>query len=130
MILSAEEFVSLRESSNPNDYTRAAQEEATLDVWKDVISKYPNMKQWVIHNKTVPIEILEILVNDPDPNIRSFIAEKRKITYEIQFQLVHDIDEGVRARLLHNKNLDKGIGEILQRDKSKFIQKLLRECKH
>ena len=46
MITSAEQFVYLRESEDRSEYHRAAHEEAPLDVWLDVITRYPEMQQW------------------------------------------------------------------------------------
>jgi hypothetical protein len=102
MITSAEEFVCLRESEQPEEYWRAAHEEAPLDVWLRVIEAYPRMRAWVAHNKTVPLEILEILAADPDPNVRRVLASKRKLPPELQLQLASDPDESVRNRLASN----------------------------
>ena len=58
MIKDADEFYRLRNSELPEEYNRAANESAELETWLDVIEKYPDMKVWVIHNKTIQIEIL------------------------------------------------------------------------
>ena len=57
MIKTAEEFVNLRCSEHPDEYSRAARETAGINVWYDVIQKYPDMKEWVAYNKTTPKEI-------------------------------------------------------------------------
>ncbi|MGO4249462.1 hypothetical protein AB4Y87_19790 [Paenarthrobacter sp. RAF54_2] len=80
MIQSAAEFVRLRSSEDPAEYHRAAHEEADVSVWLDVIDKYPDMRFWVAHNKTVPLEILELLASDPDVRVRSFVATKERST--------------------------------------------------
>ena len=102
MITTAEEFVRLRESDKPDEYQRAAHEAAPVEVWHDVISRYPHMRMWVAHNKTVPIRVLEILANDSDPDVRAMVAMKRKLTPELQLLLAADSDEGVRGRLANN----------------------------
>ena len=56
VITSAEEFVQLRTSRNPDEYHRAAHEEASVETWLDVIERFPDMRSWVAHNKTVPLE--------------------------------------------------------------------------
>jgi hypothetical protein len=76
MIRSAEEFRRLRESDNPDEYWRAAHEEAPLDVWLEVIRRWPDMRFWVAHNKTVPLSVLEVLVNDPDEKVRDMVLRK------------------------------------------------------
>lgn len=102
MITSPEEFVTLRMSDDPEVYGRAVHEAAPEEIWFAIIDQYPEMKQWVIHNKTVPISILERLVTDPDWRVRHAIAMKRKATPFILEQLVHDPDESIRFAVARN----------------------------
>ena len=77
VIDSAEEFVRLRSSENPAEYNRAALEEASEGTWRDVIERFPEMRFWVAQNKTVPLEVLEILRHDPDERVRRMVRSKR-----------------------------------------------------
>ena len=43
-----------------------------------MIIDYPDLKKWVIHNKTVPLEILEQLSKDRNSNVRIEVARKKK----------------------------------------------------
>ena len=99
MILSAEEFVRLRTSEKEEEYNLAAHSEAPMEVWLEVIEKYPGYREWVAHNKKVPIEILEILANDSDDRVRSTVATKRKLSPKLFQKLAKDPDEGVRQRI-------------------------------
>jgi hypothetical protein len=76
MIESAEEFRHLPESENPQEYGRGAHDEASVEVWLEVIRRWPDMRFWVAQNKTVPISVLEILVNDPDEKVRNMVLRK------------------------------------------------------
>lgn len=105
MIKSADEFIRLRTSEIKEEYDRSALETADISTWTEVIEKYPDYKDWVIHNKTVPIEILERLTLDKDPKIRSAVARKRNITDKIFLMLSRDNDENVRYALMCNTNL-------------------------
>jgi len=105
MIKSAEEFIKLRTSEIQEEYDRSANEAADISTWTEVIEKYPDYKEWVIHNKTVPIEILERLTLDNDPKVRSAVARKRKINDKIFLMLSEDKDENVRYALMCNTNL-------------------------
>lgn len=80
MIESAEDFVRLRTSPDPACTTRATHDEAAPSTWRDIITRYPAMRLWVATNKTVPLEILEILRQDPDPSIRTLVKAKRTWT--------------------------------------------------
>lgn len=77
MIESADEFVRLRQSSVPEEYRRAASEEASVETWMDVIERYPEMRSWVAHNKTLPLQILEILRHDSDEQVQWVVRSRR-----------------------------------------------------
>ena len=121
MIMSAREFVELRTSSRQDDYLRAATDSAPLDVWTEILEKYPDMKQWVAHNKTVPIVILHTLASDSDPRVRSIVATKNKLPRELMVLLANDVDETVRQRIAYNKNVDLEILQTLAKDSSEIV---------
>ncbi len=121
MILSAEEFVRLRSSEDMGEYHLAAHAEAPIEVWLEVIEKYPDYKEWVAHNKKVPIEILEILADDLDDDVRFIVATKRKLTPELFLKLARDLDEGVRQRIACNPKVSIEILTILKDDHSKLV---------
>ena len=109
MIISAEEFVSLRSSSNPENYLRSINESTTLEIWFEIIHDYQSMREWVVLNKTIPLEVLETLINDNDPAVRRNIAMKNKLTRNMFDSLIEDKDASVRNRLIYNKNIPKDL---------------------
>ncbi|HEX8587635.1 hypothetical protein [Pseudomonas sp.] len=115
MINSAEEFVALRDSEIKAEYDRSAMEEAPVAVWHDVIERFPDHRQWVAHNKTVPVEVLEVLC-DFDADTRWFVACKRKLSYELFERLSKDADTNVRIAISVNKKTPLGILEKLFQD--------------
>lgn len=117
MIESAEQFVSLRTSEDPELYQKAASDSATEETWREVIRKYPDMKVWVARNKTVPSNILEILSRDEDADVRYAVAMKRKAGQDILQRLSQDSDESVRLRVALNPKTPKIILEQLLNDK-------------
>jgi len=127
MISTAAEFCRLRESENPEEYLRAANEEAPIEVWREVVASRPDMRSWVAHNKTVPVEILEELSSDLDVDVRCVIARKRKISEAIALRLAKDPDENVRAALVFNQKLPASALTVLRSDTSEFVQKTIRE---
>jgi hypothetical protein len=128
MIESAEEFVTLRTSSLPDEYIRAAQEEATICVWIDVMQRYPEMRSWMAHNKSVPIEVLAMLALDPDPDVRSVVADRRKLTPELFRQLSADADEAVRACIAYNKKVPLEVLETLAADPVDIVREAAQIC--
>lgn len=113
MLGDADEFVRLRTSSDPADYHRAAQDEASIETWREVVARYPDMRFWVAQNKTVPMEILAQLACDPDVEVRSMVAMKRKLEPEILQGLADDPDDTVRMAVAQHRNTPRSVLESL-----------------
>lgn len=76
MIETAEEFVRLRLSTDPDEYHRAAHDEAPDAVWLEIVERFPDMRFWVAQNKTVPLSVLEQLRHDHDAQVRGMVRAK------------------------------------------------------
>lgn len=127
MIISAEEFKRLRTSENLEEQRFSAQETAEVSVWFEVIEKFPELKVWVAHNKTIQLEVLEFLAKDQDEKVRSSIARKRKINQKIFDLLKNDRDENVRYALLSNTKLSLDMKKEVKVDDSEWLMKELNE---
>jgi hypothetical protein len=117
MIKSADQFVLLRTSKDIELYQKAANEPATEDTWQEVIRRYPDMKVWVARNRTVPLNILEILSYDENADVRHAVAMKHKSSQDILQRLAQDPDDSVRLRVALNPKTPKVILEQLLHDK-------------
>lgn len=122
MIKSAEEFILLRNSETPDEYMRAAYENASDLVWIDVISRFPEMREWVAYNKTVPLNILEALARDENESVRATVAMKRKLSPELFDLLSRDNSEKVRHRIACNKKTPIYILKMLTDDPIMFVR--------
>lgn len=127
MIKTAEEFVRLRLSDLMEEYSRSADDSAPEEVWLEVIHKYPEMRKWVAHNKTVSQKILKLLAVDLDSNVRSMVATRRKAGEEILRKLAFDPDESVRLDVAANPKVTKEILLELLNDEWEEIVELARE---
>ena len=127
MINSAKEFVDLRTSERSDDYLRAARESAPLEVWFDIVGKYPEMKMWVARNKTVPMQVLEQLAVDVDPRIRVAVAMKNKLSNDIMLSLSKDSDSSVRERIAYNKNASDDVLRLLAQDSVVSVSEAARQ---
>lgn len=116
MIHSAEEFIRLRTSQDPELYTRAARDSAAENVWMDIIRNHPEMRVWVVVNKTVPNTILKLLADDPDPGVREFVARKRKAGALLLEKLSKDVNDAVRLAVANNKSTPASILAALAHD--------------
>jgi hypothetical protein len=128
MINTAEEFVQLRTSYSKDEQARATYDTAEIETWNDIIGKYPTYKEWAIHNKTIPNEILEILSLDADPRIRSAVARKRSINDKIIKVLSVDLDVNVRQSLLCNTGLTTEELNKIKTDHSDWLKRTLAEA--
>ena len=128
MIESAEEFVRLRSSTEPDLYHRAAHETAHDTVWRDVITHFPDMRFWVAQNKTVPIAILQLLAKDRDPKVRTMVARKRKIGPDILRLLAADEDDAVRMSVARHPKTPLDVLQALARDSWSEIADVAQSC--
>jgi hypothetical protein len=126
-ISSADEFIRLRNSQYSDEYLRAAHEPASMEVWMDVVERYPEARIWVAQNKTVPLDILALLAKDPDPKVRFMVAMKRKLTPELLEVLARDSDEGVRERVARHRRTPRTLLEQLANDPWEEIRAIVAE---
>ena len=122
MICTAEEFARLRRSDDPDEYQRASSDEAPLEVWLSVVERMPELREWVAHNKTVPLSILEQLANDPDSGVRATVAGKRTLSPALQWALAKDPDPSVRERLAYNGKCLTEVLCLLSEDIETFVK--------
>jgi hypothetical protein len=127
MIESAEQFRSLRESEQSDEYSRASHDEAPLEVWLEIIDRMPDMRFWVAQNKTVPISVLESLADDTDPRVRDMVARKRKLPESLQIKLATDSDPIVRCTLARNAKLAPRALAILAVDHDEMVTAVLQQ---
>ncbi|WP_131765157.1 HEAT repeat domain-containing protein [Candidatus Protofrankia californiensis] len=116
MIETPDEFVRLRRSEDREEYSRAAEEEAPMPVWLEIVKNHPDMRFWVAHNKKVPMEVLRILARDEDDRVRGMVARKRKISDDILEILAVDPEESVRNAVALNPRTPRALLEILTKD--------------
>lgn len=125
MIQSAEEFIALRDSRIKDEYDRAATDEASVSVWRDVIARFPDYRKWVAHNKTVPVEILAELCQC-EAEVRRFVAVKRKLSRELFELLAKDSDPIVRQGIASNKKAPISIISDLMQDEDEAVSSVAR----
>lgn len=126
-IKSAEEFIRLRYSENPDEYSRAASEDASPEVWRSVIAKHPEARFWVAQNKTVPLEILKILASDEDPRVRGMVARKRKLSPDLLDLLSRDSSETVRLQVARHRHTSRDTLDALTTDAWDQVREVARE---
>lgn len=121
-LTSAEEFERLLESDESKDRELARFGAGSSTFWIDVIAQRPHLKVWVVRNKLVPLEVLEVLASDDDDSVRSEVASKRRLSRQLLERLSRDTSESVRARIAHNSKTPRDILEWLCSDSSELVR--------
>lgn len=102
MIESAEEFRRLRLSEDLAEYERAAREPASEAVWNDVLDRFPELAEWVAHNKTIPEAIVRRLAAAGDRTTRCTLAARRSTPPDVLVVLCRDPEDSVRLAVARN----------------------------
>lgn len=95
----------LRRSSDSAEYRRSATDSAADEVWIEVIERFPDLRKWVAHNRTISAPIVERLAVDPDEEVRWRIAAKNALAPQVLIELATDPSELVRLRVLRHRRL-------------------------
>ncbi len=82
---------------------------ASLETWLDIIDRFPDCREAAAHNKNIPIEILEILADDPDERVRWMVSMKGKLTKDLLLKMVDDPSYGVRANIARHRRSDEEV---------------------
>lgn len=112
MIKSAQEFIALCDSSDKEELERIRSEEASLQVWEEVVKYYPEYQRQILFNDSIGDEVLRMLAVSEDVAVRSHLAKKRRLPKDIFELLAVDSDPRPRVRIAEN---DKVPVEILER---------------
>jgi len=126
-IQSAEQFKRLLESELASERWIASRGEASLEVWADIIARFPELRQWVAHNKTVPLEILDTLSRDRVTRVRYAVADRRKLSRELFDRLAADQEEIVRSAVASNQRTPKDVLEMLALDKAESVREMAKD---
>lgn len=116
VIRSAEEFIQLRCSSDAELYRRAAFDSASEEVWREVIDTRPDLRLWVVLNKTVPAHLLDELASDEDAAVRAAVARTRRTPADTLRRLALDPDDAVRLAVARNGRAPAAVLRLLLGD--------------
>jgi hypothetical protein len=116
MIKSADEFVRLRTSELPAEYGQATHETADEAVWREVILRFPEMMEWVAHNKTISESIIRVLYDSGNERTRHALARKRRTPVDLLTHLANDESESTRLAVAMNPSVPVAILERLVND--------------
>jgi hypothetical protein len=109
-------------SEDPDDYHQFRHDEAPIEVWRELITRYSLANEWVARNKTAPVEILREISSNPRVVVRTEVAMTRRITPGIQAILATDPDASVRNALANNAMVSESILEQLAEDSEEFVR--------
>ena len=125
MINSADEFVSLVDSSEKSERDLAKFSNAPDSVWLDVIERYPEYRRWVAHCRTTPLHILaELCIFEPE--VRLSVAMRRRLPPELFQLLSTDPDAAVRQQIAANAKTPEHVLRLLAEDIDDDVSRVAR----
>jgi hypothetical protein len=101
--------------------TSFAHQQASEEVWLEILQKYPEITMAVASNKTIPDSIIERLSRSEDFEIRWTIATKRRLSRKLFDRLAADPDSSVRHRITCNPKAPKEILRQLTNDTDEMV---------
>lgn len=116
MIRSVAEFIEMNSSDDANIRRRAVSEEASEEIWFELIENYPELRFAIALNKNLTAPVLDVLSRDTDLRVRYIVAKKRKVSAEILHRLAFDPEESIRMQVARHGNASKQTLEILRND--------------
>ncbi len=124
MIESRGEYETLIESDLVIDQNRAVRDSALLDLWLEIVSDLPQYRHFVARNKTIPREVLRVLVEDDDREVRLTLAMRRAVGEddELAGVLASDLDPAIRAALAKNPKLSPHLLVLLTQDDDEWVR--------
>ncbi|WP_423395153.1 hypothetical protein [Burkholderia sp. LMG 21824] len=125
-IKSAGEYKIYAESDDENEFAKIY-DEATDEVWVDILSKYPELSRLVAANNTISLNILSHLSRNGDWMTRCDVATKRRISREIFERLASDVHSGVRQAIACNPKAPKDILTSLANDADELVAQAAKE---
>ena len=116
MINTIDEYLNLANSDNPIDNNKTKTEDLSLDVAMAIINDHPKRKSWLVHNKCISGEILQLLSVDEDVDVRFTVAMKKKCGRNIFKTLMNDSDFSVRLATIRNNKFPIDLLETMSND--------------
>ena len=116
LIHNASEFIDALENPESTDHSLIRFGTASIETWLEIVRHSEDAAVWVALNKTIPVEVIEVLANHASARVRRFAADKNRITPELIVLLSTDSDPSVRLRIANHKKTGAEILRQLLRD--------------
>jgi hypothetical protein len=125
MIRSAEDYIALLESDDV--YEPSPYDEATDEVWLDIIARFPQAREAIAHNKTTSEIVIRKLYSVGDERVRWQLASVRRTPRDLLVEMASDPSSGVGAALAcHPKLPPEALAKLLQHE-SAFVRERANE---
>lgn len=112
MICRAEDYIALLESDDV--YEPSPYDEATEEVWLDIVARFPQAHRAVSHNKTTPEAVIRALYSIGDEIVRSQLACVRRTPPDLLVEMASDPSSMVGAALTcHPKLPPEALAKLL-----------------
>ncbi len=121
MIESVSHYLQLWSDEDASKRRLVVTESAAVSTWIDLVESHPELCDDIALNKSLPVEILELLATNASENVRFTVAMKSSLSASLFQLLANDSSETVRARIAFNKRTPVSILRQLAKDPSKLV---------
>ena len=123
LIHNASEFIDTLENPESSDHALIRFGMASTTTWLEIIQHSEDAAVWVALNKTIPVEVIEVLAQHSSARVRRFAAAKNRITPELILLLSTDSDPSVRLRIaIHKKTGAEILRQLLRDDWEQVVE--------
>ena len=122
LIRNASEFIDTLEHPESTDHVLIRFGTASTETWLEIVRHSEDAAVWVALNKTIPVEVIEVLARHASARVRRFAAARNRVTPELIVLLSTDSDPGVRLRIaIHKKTGAEILRQLLRDDWAEVV---------
>lgn len=107
------------------EFQQARWAELPVELWLDLIDRFPEHRLIVQDQKRVPVEVLEALADDPAVQVREAVAEKKHLPLHLYEKFARDPHHQVREGIAVKVDRAPWLRERLANDPSYMVRRIV-----
>lgn len=126
MIKSADDLVHFYTGGGTQEeFQKARWAELPVDIWLDLIARFPEHRLIVHDQKRVPVEVLEALADDPSVQVREAVSGKKHLPLHLYEKFAKDPHPEVRGGIAAKIDRAPWLRERLANDPSYWVRRIV-----
>ncbi|HEX6445443.1 MAG TPA: hypothetical protein VF053_10170 [Streptosporangiales bacterium] len=112
------------------EFQQARWAELPVEVWFELIERFPEHRLIIQDQKRVPVDVLEALADDPAVQVREAVAEKKQLPLHLYDKLARDPHHQVREGIAAKVDRAPWLRERLANDPSYMVRRIVQHEKY